>query len=160
VEQEGSFFVAAVKLLLCVDLLLTYLVVMRPSILIVLQGLLPTIMMSNRNTSKSSGGCCCCWSNTHLPVCVLLGLVAAGCSIFVPAFGLLSGLVGGVSQTFLAFVLPPLTFAAQQQQHPKGGGFMGSSIGGKEIVLISFGAFLIVWTLVSTWKELGPSKVV
>jgi hypothetical protein len=104
------------------------------------------MMMSNRKSS------------THLPVCVLLGLVAAGCSIFVPAFGLLSGLVGGVSQTFLALVLPPLMFAAQQQQQqqqqPKGGGVMGS-ISGKDIVLVSFGAFLIVWTLVSTWKELG-----
>ena len=37
-----------------------------------------------------------------------LGLLAAAAATLVPAFAVLSGLVGGVSQTFLAFVLPPL----------------------------------------------------
>jgi hypothetical protein len=54
---------------------------------------------------------------THLLVCSVLGMIAACASIFIPAFGLLSGLVVGVSQTFLAFVLPPIIWAKQQQQH-------------------------------------------
>jgi proton-coupled amino acid transporter len=147
---QGSFFVSAVKLLLCVDLLLTYPVVMRPSIVIVEQSLLPGILPSSSKKAKIPlpvvG-----WS-THLAVCVFLGLVAGGASLYVPAFGLLSGLVGGVSQTFLALVLPPLMLS--QQQNSKG--VLG--IGGKDIGLVLFGVVLILWTLVSTWNELGGKE--
>ena len=128
---------SAVKLLLCVDLLLTYPVVMRPSIVIVEQTLL-----KNKNDIQPE------WV-MHLGVCVGLGLVAACSSIFVPAFGLLSGLVGGVSQTFLALVLPPLMLS--QQQNPKG----VWGLHGKDVVLVVFGIIMIGWTLFSTCKELG-----
>jgi proton-coupled amino acid transporter len=148
---QGSFFVSAVKLLLCVDLLLTYPVVMRPSIVILEQSCLnstttstPSSTLKKPQRRPSVVG----WS-THMAVCTILGLVAAGSSIYVPAFGLLSGLVGGVSQTFLALVLPPLMLS--QQQHPKG----VFGISGKEIVLVLVGLVLIVWTLISTWKELS-----
>jgi hypothetical protein len=48
---------------------------------------------------------------THVGVCALLGVIAAMAGTVLPAFGLLSGLVGGVSQTFLAFVVPPIMSA-------------------------------------------------
>ena len=147
---QGSFFVSAVKLLLCVDLLLTYPVVMRPSIVIVEQSLLPNILPS---PSKAKSSLPAVGWNTHLAVCVFLGLVAGGSSLYVPAFGLLSGLVGGVSQTFLAFVFPPLMLS--QKQNPKG----VLAISGKHVCLVMLGSTLIMWTLVSTWNELGGGKV-
>jgi proton-coupled amino acid transporter len=134
---QGSLFVSAVKLLLCVDLLLTYPVVMRPSIVILEQTL-----VTNKNDKRTE------WA-MHVGVCVGLGLVAACSSIFVPAFGLLSGLVGGVSQTFLALVLPPLMLSQQQNPNRVWGLF------GKDVVLVVFGIIMIGWTLFSTWKELG-----
>ena len=139
---QGSFFVSAVKILLCVDLLLTYPVVMRPSIVIVEQSV-HTLSSAKEKYQVSVG------FSMHLAVCIFLGLVAGGSSLYVPAFGLLSGLVGGVSQTFLAFVLPPLMLA--QQQYPNG----VRGIGSKDVVLVSFGVILILWTLVSAWNELG-----
>jgi proton-coupled amino acid transporter len=140
---QGSLFVSAVKLLLCVDLLLTYPVVMRPSIVILEQSLL---VKKNKNGKQQAE-----WA-MHMGVCVGLGLVAACSSIFVPAFGLLSGLVGGVSQTFLALVLPPLMLS--QQQNPEG----VWGLHGKDVVLVVFGIIMIGWTLFSTWKELGSDS--
>jgi proton-coupled amino acid transporter len=72
---EGSYFVLSVKLLLCVDLLLTYPVVMRPSILIVEQSVAVWFgakkVVKNPATTTSPAG----WS-THMAVCAGLGLVA------------------------------------------------------------------------------------
>jgi len=121
---------------------------------------------------------------THAAVCVALGCIAAGAATFVPAFGLLSGLVGGVSQTFLAFVLPPLMWAKQRERLLGGGRGKHESSAEDDcfhtshqnrnknpsdttswsflrvlpwrergLVLCGFG--LVVWTLRSTWAELG-----
>lgn len=159
---QGSYFVGVVKLLLCVDLLLTYPVVMRPSIVIVEQSLkeastsLPDARTKRRPNYASPAG-----STTHFTVCLVLGLVAAAGGIFIPAFGLLSGLVGGVSQTFLAFVLPPLMLIKQRHVARKGRGDESLSSSGtvwlhtnKEFGLVVLGAILIVWTLVTTWNEM------
>ncbi len=153
---HGSYFVSAVKLLLCVDLLLTYPVVMRPSIVIVEQSLMPEESLSLSKTKKrtTSVG----WT-IHLSVCIFLGLVAAAGGILVPAFGLLSGLVGGVSQTFLAFVLPPLMLTKQRHIARTGKEDDVSSLGwlvvNKELGLVALGITLIVWTLVTTMSELN-----
>ena len=150
---QGSYFVSAVKLLLCVDLLLTYPVVMRPSIVIVEQSLLREDSSISKRISNVG------WT-THMIVCVVLGLVAAAGGIFVSAFGLLSGLVGGVSQTFLAFVLPPLMVIQQRHVARMGreDGVTANTIatfwGQKELGLVGLGLVLIVWTLASTWNEL------
>ena len=144
---QGSIFVSAVKLLLCADLLLTYPVVMRPSIVIVEQSFSSTLFPSIEHQETA-------WS-IHLLTCLLLGLVAAGAATLVPAFGLLSGLVGGVSQTFLAFVLPPFMVLAKKrmQQSTNNVEFLKSCR--REILLLLFGFMLIIWTLNSTWKELN-----
>lgn len=192
--KEGSYFVSAVKLLLCIDLLFTYPVVMRPSIVIVRQSWIAATsaaaavsssskmqerehsahsrdrslsrsssLLSSRSGSSVSEAD---WG-THMAVCIILGSIAALCSIFIPAFGLLSGLVGGVSQTFLAFVLPPLMLSKlqQQQRHCQYSSkdkkestffscFCGLHLYCKELALVLFGFALIVWTLASTWNEL------
>ena len=114
----------------------------------------------------------------HMVVCLALGVVAAGAGSFVPAFGLLSGLVGGVSQTFLAFVMPPLMWAKQQLQQRqfrqednnnnnkmlRDAVFLESndtnawacfwSLPWSEKALVLCGLGLIGWTLQSTWAEL------
>ena len=141
---QGSFFIAAVKLLLCVDLLLTYPVVMRPSIVIVEQSVQLTKGKSRSMTPLVAD------KSTHLITCILLGIVAAGASIFVPAFGLLSGLVGGVSQTFLALVLPPLML--NKMQHTTMYHLLSSK---GRMMLVVFGVIMILWTLVSTIHELS-----
>lgn len=119
---------------------------------------------------------------THVIVCLTLGVVAASAGSFVPAFGLLSGLVGGVSQTFLAFVLPPLMWAkqrgdrrqllnahvqtstgrqehhiwSQQQQQQQFNAWTSFCIlPWKEKTLVLCGFGLILWTLHSAWTELG-----
>ena len=102
----------------------------------------------------------------HMVVCLSLGVVAAGAGSFVPAFGLLSGLVGGVSQTFLAFVLPPLMWAKQLQlQDPSFAVNEASSwacfgsLPWREKALVLCGLGLIGWTLQSTWAELGNEEL-
>ena len=101
----------------------------------------------------------------HMTVCFLLGIIAASASSFIPAFGLLSGLVGGVSQTFLAFVLPPFIWAKQQgqfhqqftqQQASIFHLFQSLPIVEKGLVLSGF--VLILWTLHSAWNELGEDR--
>jgi proton-coupled amino acid transporter len=160
---QGSYFVSAVKLLLCVDLLLTYPVVMRPSIVIVEQSLgesSSSLTTSSKTKKRTTTDPSVVGWTTHLAVCLVLGLVAAAGGIFVPAFGLLSGLVGGVSQTFLAFVLPPLMLSKQRHQARMGRENGSSSFGvaslrtNKELGLVVLGVILIVWTLVTTWREL------
>ena len=114
-----------------------------------------------------------------MAVCIALGVVAAGAGSFVPAFGLLSGLVGGVSQTFLAFVMPPLMWAKQQLQqqqqfqqkdsnnnngrtrviiyaesHETNALACFGSLPWSEKALVLCGLGLIGWTLQSTWAEL------
>eukprot|EP00934_Nitzschia_sp_Nitz4_P009037 Nitzschia sp. Nitz4//scaffold134_size62860//30009//31400//NITZ4_006327-RA/size62860-processed-gene-0.32-mRNA-1//1//CDS//3329535493//9027//frame0 len=162
---QGSLFVSAVKVLLCIDLLLTYPVVMRPTIVIVEQSLqqatpsasgFPPVECDNGkcrlHTPRSEAT-----SSTRLLVCSLLGLVAASSSLFVPSFGLLSGLVGGVSQTFLAFVLPPLMLARQRSlpQHPTSLFALMLELPPLHMALTVVGMALIVWTLLSTWQELS-----
>jgi amino acid permease len=111
---------------------------------------------------------------THIIICLILGIVAASAGSFIPAFGLLSGLVGGVSQTFLAFVLPPLMWSKIQQKQKKHqrssptSTFTTSSSSNdavwvssfyylprKEKMLVLCGFGLILWTLHSTWSELN-----
>ena len=104
---------------------------------------------------------------THMAVCLALGVVAAGAATLVPAFGLLSGLVGGVSQTFLAFVLPPLVWARQRQSTTiagRSGGTLSPAPAGwsllgvlpwRERGLVACGFGLILWTLRSAWIELA-----
>jgi len=123
---KGSVFVSAVQLLLCIDLLLTYPVVMRPSIEIAEQVLfserqrLQSIWLE-RFWAKCSSSSSSPVSTTtylytrHIAVCTVLGVVAASAASFIPAFGILSGVVGGVSQTFLAFVFPPFMLAVQRR---------------------------------------------
>ncbi len=220
---EGSIGMAIVQSLLCIDLLLTYPVVMRPSISILEEhwkrlltrkklGLQEQIreeggkneegmqMVSLVKPSRMSGSDTKRLSSTldsedsnvahslsgknhirpeeqssvvltswnHMVVCLSLGVVAAGAGSFVPAFGLLSGLVGGVSQTFLAFVLPPLMWAKQQQlqnsslwlggsTEPSAWVFIGI-LPLKEKALVLCGLGLIGWTLQSTWAELSTDK--
>mmetsp|Transcript_8280 Transcript_8280/g.12743 ORF Transcript_8280/g.12743 Transcript_8280/m.12743 type:complete len:443 (-) Transcript_8280:280-1608(-) len=137
--QQSSIFVVAVKALLCIDLLFTYPVVMRPSIIILKQSLIQR-SMDNVLPSRSE-------YYHHVAACILLGGVAAGCSIFVPAFGVLSGLVGGVSQTFLAFVLPPLMMSRNSKRHHN-----------RYTVLVLCGLILIVWTLLTTWTEFSSAN--
>jgi proton-coupled amino acid transporter len=149
---QGSIFVSAVKLLLCIDLLLTYPVVMRPSIVIVEQSL-STIVGSPKATTSKTSALSVPWS-VHIATCALLGICAAMASIFVPAFGLLSGLVGGVSQTFLALVLPPLMFARQHHLSTNGVDFVKRMDKGGKLLVVS-GVVLILWTGVSTWNELS-----
>lgn len=142
---RGSFFVSCVKLLLCIDLIFTYPVVMRPSIEIVEQSLGFQFNSDKKNSNQS-----------RLGVCSVLGAIAAGAGVFIPAFALLSGLVGGVCQTFLAFVMPPLMLRALKQ--------FSTSKGTKELVAsceeakvagtVIFGAVMILWTIHSTWSEL------
>jgi len=170
---QGGIGMTIVQCLLCVDLLLTYPVVMRPSIGVLEQQLslflrkrqqsrklleskrngpctiesdgseltrygTASVTIGNDNCTNSSsndndnnnnintnGGFVLVEWKTHMMVCLILGGIAAGAATFVPAFGLLSGLVGGVSQTFLAFVLPPLMWAKQRETMAiarKGGG--------------------------------------
>lgn len=250
---QGSFGMAIVQFLLCVDLLLTYPVVMRPSIDIVEQqwsmflrkqnrksssspapnedastrvALIPSSnayaspscnkrntpstfeidddeatgygtanvpidndhnSKTNNNTSNNAdtdGGLVLVEWKTHATVCLALGGIAAGAATFVPAFGLLSGLVGGVSQTFLAFVLPPLVWAKQRETtlvrgcdgrsnrdthdtddecchctNDDDGTTTGWSflriLPWRELALVLCGFGLILWTLRSTWIELG-----
>ena len=145
---KGSFFVSSVKLLLCIDLLFTYPVVMRPSIEILEQSL-----------SRSGN------DQSRLAVCSGLGAIAAGAGIFIPAFALLSGLVGGVCQTFLAFVMPPLML----QSLMRGNNGTKDACRGlskapnssdemKTFACVSFGVGMILWTIGSTWSELRLSK--
>jgi len=233
---EGSIGMAIVQSLLCIDLLLTYPVVMRPSIQI-LEEHWSLLVLSKR---KKDG---ICFSNPHnenvegdvlqmvpltessscskrssavsvvdskdqsssvtldldigmnasrnnnyttenaghMIVCLVLGVIAAGAGSFVPAFGLLSGLVGGVSQTFLAFVLPPLMWAKQEQQksfdetrnnqlpgdptlsesHVNAAANAWACFGSlpwREKCLVLCGLGLIGWTLHSTWAELGKNS--
>eukprot|EP00980_Cylindrotheca_fusiformis_P029801 scaffold23881_cov127-Cylindrotheca_fusiformis.AAC.2 len=143
---QGSFFISAVQLLLCVDLLLTYPVVMRPSIVIVEQTM-SSMLEAKKTQAKQPRPVG--WS-VHFAACVLLGLFAACSSIFVPAFGILSGLVGGVSQTFLALVLPPLMLSYKHRSSS----FFIARLGMTDIVVFVFGCILILWTTISTWKEL------
>jgi proton-coupled amino acid transporter len=143
---EGSYFVSAVKLLLCVDLLLTYPVVMRPSIVIVEQSMSSMLAAKKTKTNQHRP---VGWS-VHMATCSLLGLLAACASIYVPAFGLLSGLVGGVSQTFLALVLPPLMLAHKHHPSTK---FI-TKMHKTEMILFVTGCTLIIWTAISTWNEL------
>ena len=209
--QEGSVFVSDVQLLLCIDLLLTYPVVMRPSIVIVEQSLSNNIIRMNRpksasrNTSPTTGqsnpgggqssfpasetpalpaqavlsidqsqllqstnhstadNSNISWT-LHFFVCTFLGCLAAAGGIFVPAFGVLSGLVGGVSQTFLALVLPPLMRDAQRRQDETTRTTMATltmttrnhlPLRLPEVGLVGLGLVLIVWTLISTWNELS-----
>jgi solute carrier family 36 (proton-coupled amino acid transporter) len=161
--RQGSFFVTSVKVLLCIDLILTYPVVMRPSIVILEESVdqvweqrqhdqqkksSPSTATASRPLARSVDG------TTHVLVCTALGIVAASASRFVPAFGLLSGLVGGVSQTFLAFVLPPLMWAKHQQQSPSLFRVF-QTLPSKEKALVICGFVLIVWTLHSAWTELS-----
>ena len=145
---KGSFFVSSVKLLLCIDLLFTYPVVMRPSLEILEQSL-------SRSGSEQS----------RLVVCSGLGAIAAGAGIFIPAFALLSGLVGGVCQTFLAFVMPPLML----QSLRRGNCDTKNACRGlsktpnscdemKTFACVAFGAGMILWTISSTWSELRLAK--
>ncbi len=214
---EGSIGMAVVQSLLCIDLLLTYPVVMRPSINILEEHWKRLLLkkklkvqeqsqreddgmqmvalvsstdetsiqfLSSRNKRLSSA------SNdnkdvvpfagdnhqqggeqnvvvlnrwNHMTVCLSLGVVAAGAGSFVPAFGLLSGLVGGVSQTFLAFVLPPLMWAKQRQSRLGGSELNALACFGilpwKEKALVLCGLGLIGWTLQSTWAELGSGEL-
>jgi proton-coupled amino acid transporter len=204
---KGSFFIASVKLLLCVDLIFTYPVVMRPSIIIIeefifnckkqiqinqqkkdgeqeneddhhsrdnrdedqqrlLQQQQPqhddNTKNSTTNTANATDIVDC---KTHMVVCTLLGIVAASASTFIPAFGLLSGLVGGVSQTFLAFVMPPLMYGKQKCQQSSQSppppspqesilDLFVHRLTWKEKSLVVCGFILIVWTLQSTWNDL------
>ena len=244
---EGSIGMAIVQSLLCMDLLLTYPVVMRPSIRILEEHWMTTLLRSRHPkrsnsleldelvstsvsaTSAAVSSSASCGKRAvsvsggveakpvpnptehvslhpiyhddddddddheskpmalggaqHMAVCIGLGVVAAGAGSFVPAFGLLSGLVGGVSQTFLAFVLPPLMWAKQQQQqqqsqqqHEEHNGLLPlssmnegtrstgndptvwacfQSLPLREKALVLCGVGLIGWTLQSTWAELG-----
>ena len=214
---EGSIGMAVVQSLLCIDLLLTYPVVMRPSINILEEhwkrlllkkklkvqeqsrgeddGMQMVALVSSADETStqvlsSRGKRLSSASNdnndvipfagdnhqqegeqnavvlnswNHMTVCLSLGLVAAGAGSFVPAFGLLSGLVGGVSQTFLAFVLPPLMWAKQQQLRLGDSELSAWACFGilpwKEKALVLCGLGLIGWTLQSTWAELGSGEL-
>ena len=206
---EGSIGMAIVQSLLCIDLLLTYPVVMRPSISILEEhwkvsllkkkkkqkqgendGLQMVALVSTPASKSCDEGSSANIANlpsggdnhhqeadddessivvlsnwNHMTVCLSLGVVAAGAGSFVPAFGLLSGLVGGVSQTFLSFVLPPLMWAKKQQLQLHGGGDETSawacfvSLPWKEKALVLCGMGLIGWTLQSTWAELGSGEL-
>ena len=80
---KSSAFVSAVKLLLCVDLLFTYPIVLRPSVEIVESSLgLPT-------GAESSAHDC-----SRNLVRAAMGCVAAAAAAFVPQFAVLSGLAG------------------------------------------------------------------
>jgi proton-coupled amino acid transporter len=146
--QEGPLVIKAVQLLLCVDLLFTYPVVMRPSIVILVQQQQQQQEDGGGNGKMKSPSSA---RRYYVMACILLGLIAASCSIFIPAFGILSGLVGGVSQTFLAFVLPPLVYLQQQQEQKQ---HLDDK---KPLGLVVMGGVLIVWTLASTWNELSSS---
>lgn len=149
---QGSIFVSAVNLLLCIDLLLTYPVVMRPSIVIVEQSL-STITSLPKTAASKTSALSVTWS-VHITTCALFGICAAMASIFVPTFGLLSGLVGGVSQTFLAFVLPPLMFARQHHASTNIVDFV-KRMDSRGKVLVLSGIVLILWTAASTRNELS-----
>ncbi|KAG7365903.1 transmembrane amino acid transporter [Nitzschia inconspicua] len=192
--RHGSVFVVAVKVLLCIDLILTYPVVMRPSIVILEESMdlwwkqrqvnqqkktsIETATMTTTTTTTTqsehhhhqhhpkvntaASTATTTLDGRHLFVCTILGVVAASASSFIPAFGILSGLVGGVSQTFLAFVLPPLMWTKIQQQQQQTNPHRSSSLSSsilwelptKEKGLVVCGCVLIVWTLHSTWTEL------
>mmetsp|Transcript_8774 Transcript_8774/g.17913 ORF Transcript_8774/g.17913 Transcript_8774/m.17913 type:complete len:498 (-) Transcript_8774:1409-2902(-) len=143
---RGSFFVSCVKLLLCIDLLFTYPVVMRPSIEIVEQSLVLQLNLSDKN----NGG-----AKARLGVCFVLGVTAAGAGIFIPAFALLSGLVGGVCQTFLAFVMPPVMLRVLKQcTTNKGAKETRSALDDAKVVgTVLFGVVMILWTVHTTWLE-------
>lgn len=197
---EGGVWMNLVRSLLCIDLLLTYPVVMRPSIdilekqwlkhsrtnkkngnringsgseedededndtVVLVASLLPPLAGEKGEDHRGSVS----WG-AHLAVCTLLGIVAAGAGTFVPAFGLLSGLVGGVSQTFLAFVLPPIMWSAGKRRQPErdereqqrgccdrlAGSVVPGRLPWREGSLVWIGAGLIVWTLHSAWIEVG-----
>lgn len=147
---KGSFFVSCVKLLLCIDLLFTYPVVMRPSVEILEQSLGIQLMNSGCGSIRS-----------RLAVCSGLGTVAAGAGIFIPAFALLSGLVGGVCQTFLALVMPPLmlqslrTVNGEDKNTSCKGLTKQPNVGEvKTFGFVGFGICMILWTIGSTWSEI------
>jgi len=159
---EGSLFVSAVKLLLCIDLILTYPVVMRPTIVIVEQSLVehtarnkrddPSERLDTTGENVSENMTTAIDNATHLCVCLGLGLVTAAASMFVPAFAILSGLVGGVAQTFLAFVMPPLMLMRlRSDSHDQGRWFR---MGKMDASLVSFGVTMIIWTSISTVWEI------
>ena len=136
---SGSAFVSSVKLLLCVDLLFTYPVVMRPSIEIVERSLVARGAGAGQQGSAGRG--------LQLAVCAALGVVAAGASVLVPAFALLSGLVGGVSQTVLGLVMPPLIFRKLQRAQWR------SVLGAQTAAMVLFGMSAVGWTVLSTYRE-------
>jgi len=135
---SGSAVVSSVKLLLCVDLLFTYPVVMRPSIEIVERSL---VARSGGQKGGEAG------RGLQLAVCAALGVVAAGASVLVPAFALLSGLVGGVSQTVLGLVMPPLIFRKLQRAQ------WSSVLGVQTAAMVLFGMSAVGWTVLSTYRE-------
>ena len=216
---EGSIGMKIVQSLLCIDLLLTYPVVMRPSIGILEEhwrgvlsnnrtktqvgqededddGLQMLALMPSQGTAENSIASTFGGSNNsdtiisrssnddnrlleegsktadivldgsnHMKVCIFLGVVAAAAGSFVPAFGFLSGFVGGVSQTFLGLVFPPLMWAKQQQLQNRS--FTDNdtnvwtcfvSLPLREKVLVLCGMGLIGWTLQSTWSELDTGQ--
>ena len=170
---EGSWFVSAVQLLLCIDLLFTYPVVMRPSIVIIEQSLSKIVIGTHDNSSHYSRFLRCVIMDgdngvssvrsPHAIACVSLGCIAAAASIFIPAFGLLSGLVGGVSQAFLAFCFPLLMMARQHQQQRQridvgttivdNNNSLWNNLPVEDRVVVSFGVALIGWTLISSIRE-------
>ena len=164
-QQDGSsiMFVQIVQLLLCIDLLFTYPVVMRPSIVILVQQQQQQ-EHPRGSPSSSSSRLQEKQQQRHYLGCTVLGIIAASCSIFIPAFGILSGLVGGVSQTFLAFVLPPLMYLKIRSNRSgnnnigitnKKGNLQCDNSNKSSYGLIALGMILILWTLRGTWMELS-----
>ena len=76
--------------------------------------------------------------------CTFLGVAAAAAGVLVPAFGLLSGLVGGVSQVAQAFVLPPLMLVALSSTTARNSNYF----------FVFVGVAMILWTIYSTLQEL------
>ena len=84
----------------------------------------------------------------QLAVCLVLGALAASAALFVPAFGLLSGLVGGVAQAFLGFVMPPLMLQRLERRS------WWSATGVSAAAMATFGMLMIIWTVRSTLQQL------
>uniref|UniRef100_A0A7S4RX07 Amino acid transporter transmembrane domain-containing protein n=1 Tax=Ditylum brightwellii TaxID=49249 RepID=A0A7S4RX07_9STRA len=169
---QGSKFVSCCKILLCIDLIFTYPVVMRPSIEIVERTLstmaLPAIfatIFSNDCITEGVGvgrvcsqeACRLSWWR-RLTACVILGFIAACAGLLIPSFALFSGLVGGVCQTFLGFVFPPLMYLQLLHQIRYHGKKKKGSASWSDYVtlmgIVMIGILIVLWTIKSTWSEL------
>lgn len=111
-NMSGSAFVATVKLLLVIDLLATYPLVLAPAVSLAADFVRP--VMPRARASASVGHAVSSLGLGARERCVagaMLVAATAAIAIVLPRFGGIASFVGGVCQSFLAFIAPALVHA-------------------------------------------------